>query len=85
MSRRMSMQPVDSLTAIAQRFYGDGEQEARLFEANGGRVQPDGGALTHHGVIYPGWVLRLPEATRVSARRARNRAPRRSEENNDGV
>ena len=31
----MSMQPV--LSAIAQRFYGDGEQEARLFEANGGR------------------------------------------------
>ena len=80
------MQPVDSLTAIAQRFYGDGEQEARLFEANGGRVQPDGGALTHHGVISPGWVLRLPEATRVSAREGLGtEARRRSEENNDGV
>ena len=63
----MSMQPGDSLWAIAQRFYGDGEQEMRLFEANGGRVQPDGRALTHHGVIYPGWVLRLPEVTRANA------------------
>ena len=58
----MSMQPV--LSAIVQRFYGDGEQEAHLFEANGGRAQPDGTALTRYGVIYPGWVLRLPDATR---------------------
>ncbi|MFI5269465.1 MAG: hypothetical protein ACHQ7M_18975 [Chloroflexota bacterium] len=56
----MSMQPV--LSAIAQRFYGGGEQQARLLEANGGRAQPDGTALTRNGVIYPGWVLRLPEA-----------------------
>jgi nucleoid-associated protein YgaU len=58
----MSMQPGDSLWTIAQRFYGSGEQAARLFEANGGRAQPDGTALTRNGVIYPGWVLRLPEA-----------------------
>ena len=79
----MRMQPV--LSAIAQRFYGDGEQEARLFEANGGRVEPDGRALTRHGVIYPGWVLRLPEATRANAKRARNRARGRSRENDDGM
>ena len=58
----MSMQSGDRLWCIAQRFYGDGEQAARLFEANGGRAQPDGTALTRNGVIYPGWVLRLPEA-----------------------
>jgi nucleoid-associated protein YgaU len=58
----MSRQPVDRLWCIAQRFYGDGEQAARLFEANGGWAQPDGTALTRNGVIYPGWVLRLPEA-----------------------
>ena len=78
----MSMEPGDSLCAIAQRFYDDGEQEARMVEANDGRVQPDGRALTHHGAIYPGWVLRLPEATRARAKRARNRARRRSGENN---
>ncbi len=81
----MSMQPGDSLWAIAQRFYGDGEQATRPFEANGERVQPDGRALTRHGVIYPGWVLRLPEATRASAKRARNRARGRSSENDDGM
>jgi nucleoid-associated protein YgaU len=80
----MSMQPVDSLAAIAKRFYGDGEQEARLFEANGGRVQPDGRA-THYGVIYPGWVLRLPEVTRANAKRAQKRSRRRSAENDDSV
>ena len=81
----MSMQPGDSLWAIAQRFYGDGEQEARRFGAKDGRVQPHGTALTRYGVIYPGWVLRLPEATRASAKRARNRARGRSSENDDGM
>jgi nucleoid-associated protein YgaU len=81
----MSMQPVDSLTAIAQRFYGDGEQEARLFETNGGRVQPDGRALTHYGVIYPGWVLRLPEATRANAKRLGTGLEGGVEKNDDGV
>jgi hypothetical protein len=61
----MSMQPGDSLWTIAQRFYGSGEREARRFVANDGRVQPHEWALTHHGVIYPGWIVRLPEAARV--------------------
>ena len=64
----MSMQPGDSLWVIAQRFYGDAEQAARLFEANGGRAQHDGTELTRYGVIYPGWVLRLPEVTRANAK-----------------
>jgi nucleoid-associated protein YgaU len=58
----MSMQSGDRLWCIAQCFYGDSEQAARLFEANGGRAQPDGTALIRYGLIYPGWVLRLPEA-----------------------
>ena len=72
----MSMQPV--LSAIAQRIYG----------AGGAPIQGQrwaGTALTRYGVIYPGWVLRLPEATRANAKRARNRARGRSRENDDGM
>src|SRR6266545_5313178 len=57
------VQPGDSLWAIATRFYGDGDKESLLFDANVGRVQPDGGALSRHGVIYPGWILRVPGPT----------------------
>jgi len=57
------VQPGDSLWAIAERFYGDGEQEARLFEANLGGTQADGRTLTRHAVIYPNWILRVPEPT----------------------
>ena len=57
-----SMQSGDRLWCIAQRFYGDAEQAARLIKANAGRVQHDGTALARNGLNYPGWVLRLPEA-----------------------
>ena len=81
----MSMQPGDSLWTIAQRFYGSGEQEARRFGAEDGRVQPHEWALTRHGVIYPGWILRLPEAPRVRARELATELERRSGENDDDV
>ena len=43
----------DSLWAIAQRFYGDGSQYSRIFEAN--RDQ-----LDNPDMIQPGQVLRIP-------------------------
>jgi nucleoid-associated protein YgaU len=58
------VQPGDSLWAIANRFYGDGEKESLLFDANVGRLQSDGRALTRHGVIYPTWILRVPDPSR---------------------
>jgi hypothetical protein len=57
------VQPGDSLWAIARRFYDDGEKETLLFDANVGRLQFDGRALTRHAVIYPSWILRVPEPT----------------------
>jgi nucleoid-associated protein YgaU len=58
----------ESSWAIAQRFYGDGKHEVRLFEAKGVRAHPDARGLTHPGVNYPGWVLRLPEPARDEER-----------------
>lgn len=43
----------DSLWTIAERFYGDGSQFSRIFEAN--RDQ-----LDNPDVIHPGQVLRIP-------------------------
>jgi hypothetical protein len=63
-----AVQPGDSLWPIAQRFHGDGEHVTLLFEATDGRVQRDGWALNHHGVIYPDWTPRLPDAAWVIAK-----------------
>lgn len=61
---RYTVQPGDTLWSIAERFYGDGEQEARIFDANLGQVQADGRALNRHGLIMPGWELVVPDPTR---------------------
>ena len=66
----------DSSLAIAQGFYGDAKCEARLFEANGGRAHPDARGLTHPGVNYPGWVLRVPEPARDEERSEEERRKR---------
>ena len=43
----------DTLWAISQRFYGDGNQWSRIYEANRETIQdPD--------LIQPGWVLNIP-------------------------
>ena len=45
----------DSLSKIAQRFYGDAQAWNRIFEANRDQIQdPD--------LIHPGQELRIPEA-----------------------
>ena len=43
----------DSLWAISERFYGDGNQWNRIYEANRDTIKdPD--------LIQPGWVLNIP-------------------------
>ena len=43
----------DSLSKIAQRFYGDAAQWKRIYEANRDQIKnPD--------LIQPGWSLRIP-------------------------
>lgn len=55
-----TVQPGDTLWAIAERFYGTGYEYPRLVEANAGRQMPDGRRFTKAGVIHPGWVLLVP-------------------------
>src|SRR5712691_727274 len=57
---RHTVQVGDTLWAIAQRYYGTGEEFDRLIQANDGRRMVDGAIFTPAGVIRPGWVLDVP-------------------------
>jgi nucleoid-associated protein YgaU len=53
--RSYTVKKGDSLSKIAKREYGDAQQWHRIYEANRDTIKdPD--------LIYPGQVLRLPEA-----------------------
>ncbi|MFE7632457.1 LysM peptidoglycan-binding domain-containing protein [Kitasatospora sp. NPDC057518] len=60
--RTVTVQTGESLSAIAQRELGDGEQWPKLFEANKGAQAPDGTQLTDPDVVVPGMVLTVPGA-----------------------
>ncbi|WP_285687705.1 hypothetical protein [Actinoplanes sp. NBRC 103695] len=49
------------LYEIAERFLGDGDRHAEIFELNKGRVQADGKTVSDPAVIEPGWILVLPD------------------------
>ena len=51
----------DSLWDIAERCLGDGRRYKEIFNLNAGREQPDGEQLTIESLIYPGWVLIMPD------------------------
>lgn len=57
--------PGDTLWSIAVQYYRNGEQWTAIFQANVGRTQPGGGALTDAHWIYPGWSLTIPGATQA--------------------
>ncbi|HVQ92259.1 MAG TPA: hypothetical protein VMU51_14585, partial [Mycobacteriales bacterium] len=50
----------DSLWRITQRALGDGARWPEIYQANKGRLQPDGRRLASPNLIYPGWRLTLP-------------------------
>ncbi len=60
-----TVQPGDTLWAIAERFYGTGFEFPRLVAANVGQVMPDGRRFTQAGVIQPGWQLTVPLPSRA--------------------
>ena len=51
---RHTVQVGDTLWAIAQRYYGTGEEFDRIIQANDGRRMADGAIFTPAGVIRPG-------------------------------
>lgn len=51
----------DNLWDIAERHLGDGRRYKEIFELNRGRTQPDGHELSLARLIYPDWLLVMPE------------------------
>jgi DNA-binding SARP family transcriptional activator len=56
------VRPGDDLWDIAARYLGNAGRWHELYRLNAGRPQPGGGTLANPSLIYPGWVLRLPQA-----------------------
>ncbi|MGH8775804.1 MAG: hypothetical protein ACRDWI_11710, partial [Jiangellaceae bacterium] len=55
----------DNLWDIAERELGDGRRYREIFELNRGRTQPDGHELSLARLIYPNWLLIMPEDASV--------------------
>ncbi|MGH8824309.1 MAG: hypothetical protein ACRDVN_07530 [Jiangellaceae bacterium] len=55
----------DNLWDIAERELGDGRRYREIFELNRGRTQPDGYELSLARLIYPNWLLVMPEDATV--------------------
>ncbi|MCV2394551.1 hypothetical protein OEB99_09555 [Actinotalea sp. M2MS4P-6] len=51
----------DNLWDIAERTVGDGRRYQEIFDLNRGRAQPDGQELSLARLIYPGWLIAVPE------------------------
>ena len=51
--QQYTVKPGDTLFAIAQQFFGDGNLYPRIFDANPHQ-------LTNPNLIFPGQVLRIP-------------------------
>jgi DNA-binding SARP family transcriptional activator len=60
------VRPGDSLWRIAERELGSGFRWREIYRVNQGKRFADGRSLTNPRLIYPGWVLDLPEERRAS-------------------
>ena len=56
----VTVEPGDTLSAIAQHTLGDADRWPEIAAANAGVAQPDGRALHNPNLIRPGWHLTLP-------------------------
>jgi hypothetical protein len=51
----------DCLWDIAERYLNDGLRWKEIYQLNKDVVQPDGNSLEDPDLIYPGWILQLPD------------------------
>ncbi|MCH7229954.1 LysM peptidoglycan-binding domain-containing protein [Glycomyces sp. L485] len=59
--RRHTVTTGQTLWTIAAAYYGDPQRYPVIFEANQGRVFPDGRTFTRSDRIHPGWDLIIPD------------------------
>ena len=64
-----TVQPGDTLTAVARRFYGDTGALDRIVRTNLDQPMPDGRVFADANHIRPGWVLSLPQPAQVAYER----------------
>jgi LysM repeat protein len=57
----------DTLSGIAQRFLGNGDDYPKLFSLNKDKVESDGRTFTDANLIYPGWSIQLPSGTSTAS------------------
>jgi nucleoid-associated protein YgaU len=60
---QVMVQPDDNPWSLAETHLGDGKRWRELFDANRGRIQPDGDAWLSESLIQPGWILDLPDGS----------------------
>lgn len=61
------VRPGDSLWRIAERELGTGFRWREIYRLNESKRFPDGRSFTDPHLIYPGWVLDLPDEGRASS------------------
>ena len=54
----------DTLSAIAERALGDGDDYHKLFKLNKDRTEPDGRKFTDASLIDVGWTIELPSGAK---------------------